>query len=157
MAKKATAKDARLILELYDLRREPEMRKARNYFVLQFNPQSVEDALKVVTAFGTDENRWLRQVVSYWEMAASLVLRGAVHEELFLDSNGEMFFVFAKVRPFLAGIRKAMEMPEFLGHIEKLIQRSAESRRKLKTFEERIAKFAKMRAAAETGKREYGT
>lgn len=157
MAKKATAKDARLILELYDLRREAEMRKARNYFVLQFNPQSTEDAMKVMTAFGTDENRWFRQVVSYWEMAASLVLRGTVHEELFLDSNGEMFFVFAKIKPFLAGIRKAFGSPEFLGQMEKLIHHSPESRKKLKTFEDRIAQFAKMRAAAETGKQKYGT
>jgi len=157
MAKKATAKDARLILELYDLRREAEMRKARNYFVLQFNPQSAEEAMKVITAFGTDENRWFRQVVSYWEMAASLVLRGTVHEELFLDSNGEMFFVYAKIKPFLAGIRKVMESPEFLGQMEKLIHHSAEGRKKIKLFEERIAKFAKMRAAAETGKQKYGT
>jgi hypothetical protein len=155
--KKATAKDARLILELYDLRREAEMRKARNYFVLQFNPQTSEDAMKVITAFGSDENRWLRQVISYWEMAASLVLRGTVHEELFLDSNGEMFFVYAKMKPFLAQVRKTFGSPEFLGQMEKLIHHSPESRKKLKAFEDRIAQFAKMRAAAETGKQKYGT
>jgi hypothetical protein len=81
-----------------------------------------------------------------------------VHEELFLDSNGEMFFVFAKLKPFLAGIRKAMESPEFLGQSEKLIHHSAESRKKLKLFEERFAKFAKMRAAsAAEGKQKFGT
>lgn len=155
--RKATAKDARLVLELYDLRREAEMRKARNFIAMQFNPQSVEEAMKVITAFGSDENRWFRQVVSYWEMAASLVLRGTVNEELFLDSNGEMFFIFAKIKPVLPGVRKAMNSPEFLGQMDKLIHRTAESRKKLKLFEERIAQFAKMRAAAETGKREYGT
>ena len=155
--KKATAKDARLILELYDLRREAEMRKARNYVAMQFNPQSVEEAMKVMTAFGTDENRWMRQVVSYWEMAASLVLRGTINEELFLDSNGEMLFIYAKLKPVLPGLRKAMNSPEFLGQMEKLIHRTAESRKRLKLFEERIAQFAKMRAASETGKREYGT
>ena len=155
--KKATAKDAKLILELYDLRREAEMRKARNYVAMQFNPQSVEEAMKVMTAFGTDENRWMRQVVSYWEMAASLVLRGTINEELFLDSNGEMLFIYAKLKPVLPGLRKAMNSPEFLGQMEKLIHRTAESRKRLKLFEERIAQFAKMRAASETGKREYGT
>ena len=155
--RKANAKDARLVLQLYDLRREEEMRKARNFVAMQFNPQSVEEAMKVMTAFGTDENRWFRQVVSYWEMAASLVLRGTIDEGLFFDSNGEMFFIYAKIKPVLPGLRKAMNSPEFLGQMEKLIHRTAEGRRKLKVFEERIAQFAKMRAAATTGKREYGT
>jgi hypothetical protein len=155
--KKASAADAQLILQLYDLRREAEMRKARNFYALQFNPQSFEDVVKVVGAFGSDENRWFRQVVSYWEMAASLVLRGAVNEELFLDSNGEMFFVFYKIKPYLAELRKKFNSPEFLGHMDKLIHRSAENRKRLKIMEERMAQFAKMRAASETGKREYGT
>ena len=158
MAKrKANATDAQLILQLYDLRREAEMRKARNFYGIQFNPQSVEEAMKVMAAFGSDENRWLRQVVSYWEMAASLVLRGTINEELFLDSNGEIFFVYGKIKPFLPGLRKAMNAPEFLGHMEKLIHRSAEGRKRLKDMEQRMAQFAKMRATAETGKREYGT
>ena len=158
MAKKATAKDARVVLEFYDLRREAEMRKARNFYALQFNPQSFDDVMKVVAGFGSDENRWFRQLVTYWEMGASLVLRGAVHEELFLDNAGEMFFVYAKIKPFLPQIRKQFNSPEFLGHMDKLIHRSAENRKKLKVFEERIAQFAKMRAAAaKEGKREYGT
>jgi len=156
--KKATAKDARLILELYDLRREAEMRKARNYVAMQFNPQSVDEAMKVMTAFGSDENRWMRQALSYWEMAASLVLRGTINEELFLDCNGEMFFIYAKLKPVLPGLRKAMNSPEFLGQTEKLLHRTAESRKKLKLFEERIAMFTKMRAAAAgEGKQKYGT
>lgn len=155
--RKATAKDARLILQLYDLRREAEMRKARNFYTLQFNPQSFDDVVKVVGAFGSDENRWFRQIVSYWEMAASLVLRGALHEELFLDSSGEMFFVFYKIKPFLPQLRKQFNSPEFLGHMDKLIHHSAENRKRLKIMEERMAQFNKMRAASETGKQKYGT
>ena len=155
--RKANATDAQLILQLYDLRREAEMRKARNFYGIQFNPQSIEDVMKVVSAFGSDENRWLRQVVSYWEMAASLVLRGTINEELFLDSNGEMFFVYGRIKPFLPGLRKAMNSPDFLGHMDKLINRSAEGRKRLKDMEQRLAQFAKMRAASTTEKREYGT
>ena len=156
--KKATAKDARLILELYDLRREAEMRKARNYVAMQFNPQSVDEAMKVMTAFGSDENRWMRQALSYWEMAASLVLRGAIKEGLILDCNSEMVFIYAKLKPVLPGLRKAMNSPEFLGQTENLLHRTAESRKKLKLFEERIAMFTKMRAAAAgEGKQKYGT
>ena len=155
--KNASAKDAQVVLRFYDLRREAEMRKARNFYALQFSPQSIDDVVKVVGAFGSDENRWFRQLVSYWEMGASLVLRGAVHEELFMDSAGEMFFVFSKIKPFLGELRKKFDSPEFLGHMDKLIHRSAENRKRLKIFEERIAMFTKMRAAATSEKQKYGT
>ncbi|HLB90972.1 MAG TPA: hypothetical protein VJK27_01450, partial [Terriglobales bacterium] len=74
MAKKATAQDAEVILKLYDLRREAEMRKARHWFVAEFWPESADDFLKVANAFPSQENSWIRQVGSYWDMAASLVL-----------------------------------------------------------------------------------
>ena len=108
---------------------------------------------------------WLREPrtvavspLSGLAMAASLVLRGTINEELFLDCNGEMFFIYAKLKPVLPGLRKAMNSPEFLGQTEKLLHRTAESRKKLKLFEERIAMFTKMRAAAAgEGKQKYGT
>ena len=64
MAKKATAHDAQLILKLYDLRREAEMRKARNWFTVEFWPQSADDLIKVASAFPSQENAWIRQVES---------------------------------------------------------------------------------------------
>ena len=46
MAKKPTAADAELILRLYDLRREAELRKARTWGLIQFWPESADDYLK---------------------------------------------------------------------------------------------------------------
>ena len=83
MPKKVTHADAQLILQLYDLRREAEMRKARNWVATQFWPQSAADYIKVASAVGTPENAWLRQVTSYWDMVAAFVLHGALNEELF--------------------------------------------------------------------------
>ena len=51
MAKKATAQDAELIMKLYDLRREAEMRKARNWFAVDFWPQSAAELIKIAGAF----------------------------------------------------------------------------------------------------------
>ena len=97
MSKKATASDAQLILQLYDLRREAEMRKARSWWLGEFWPQSDDDYTKVAGAMGSQENNWLRQVIGYWSMAASFVLHGALNEDLFLQPavSGEMYFVFA--------------------------------------------------------------
>ena len=77
MAKKATAHDAELVLKLYDLRREAEMRKARSWFGAEFWPQSAADILKVASAFPSQENAWLRQVASYWDMVAPRAARHA--------------------------------------------------------------------------------
>src|SRR2546425_2609256 len=85
MAKKPTADDARLILELYDLRREPELRKARQWWLMTFWPKNADDFVKVATAMGSEENNWLRQVGSYWGIAVSFVLNGVVSEKLFFQ------------------------------------------------------------------------
>ena len=141
MAKKATAHDAQLILKLYDLRREAEMRKARNWFTVEFWPQSADDLIKVASAFPSQENAWIRQVGGYWDMAASLVLHGALNEELFLQPGccGEMFFIFAKVKPFLAELRKKMNNPRMFANIEKLINSTKQGRDWLKYVEGQVA------------------
>ncbi len=129
-AVKATAADADVILKFYDLRREQVMRKARKFFGA-FQPQSVDDVLKVMNDFGSEENAYFRQVIAYWEMGASLVLRGALHEELFLDNAGEMFFIVAKFAPYLDQLREAIGMPLLLAKCEELINRTSESRERL--------------------------
>ena len=133
MAKKATAHDAELVLKLYDLRREAEMRKARSWFGAEFWPQSAADLLKVANAFPSQENAWLRQVASYWDMAASLVLRGALNEELFLEPgcSGEMFFIFAKIYPYLKELRETTNNPEAFLNIEKVATGSKAARKRL--------------------------
>jgi hypothetical protein len=138
MAKKATAHDAQLILKLYDLRREAEMRKARNWFTVEFWPQSADDFVKVANAFPSQENAWMRQVAGYWDMAASLVLHGALNEELFVHPgiSGEMFFIFAKIHPFLKEIREKMNNPDMFSTIEKVATGSKTARKRL----ERVSK-----------------
>src|SRR6266852_9039297 len=85
MAKKATPKDAELIMQLYDLRREPEMRKARHWWLAEFWPDSADDFIKIASTLGTQENNWLRQVGGYWAMAAAFVSSGALNVDLFLQ------------------------------------------------------------------------
>src|SRR3984893_8775898 len=102
MPKKPTVDDARLILELYNLRREPEMRKARQWWLATFWPKDADHFMKVAAAFGSEENKWLRQVGSYWGIATSFLLNGVVSEKLFFETEfwWELYFMFAKVRPF---------------------------------------------------------
>jgi hypothetical protein len=141
MSTNATPADAELILKLYDLRREPEMRKARNWWLVNFWPENVDDFAKIGMSLGTQENNWLRQVGGYWEMAASLVLHGALNEDLFLEGSfsGEMFFIFAKVHPFLTELREKFQNPNMMGNIEKVINRSEKGRNTFKMIADRVA------------------
>lgn len=140
MAKKATAADAQLIMQLYDLRREAEMRKARSWWFTAFWPSTADDFMKIAFASGSQENNWLRQVSGYWSMAASFVLQGALNGELFLQPSvsGEMFIVFAKVYPFLKELREKAGDPHMFSAIEKVINSSKFGRERLKFMIKRV-------------------
>lgn len=149
MPKKATPKDAELIMQLYDLRREPEMRKARDWWLVKFWPMRPEDFTQHAFAMGTPENNWIRQVGSYWSMASSFVLSGALNADLFLQPaiSGEMFFVFAKVHPFLKELREQVGDPQLFMNIEKAINSTQFGRDRLKFVLARVsAAKAKMSA-----------
>jgi len=142
--------EAGLILKLYELRREEKMRKARNWYFQEFNPQTIAD---VQNAMYGENSAYLRMVTSYWDMAAALVNNGAISMELFNDSNGEHIGVFAKVEPLLDEIRATFG-GRFFASMEKLVdatpdgrKRTAASREQMKAiraqFEARMAKSAK--------------
>jgi hypothetical protein len=147
MAKKATAQDAHLVLKLYDLRREAEMRKARTWATVEFWPKDADEFIKVVNSFPSQENAWMRQVGGYWDMAASLVLHGALNEDLFLQPgcSGEMFFFFAKIYPFLQEFREKTNNPDAFANIEKLATGSKTARKRL----DRLVTMFKQRRKAQ--------
>jgi hypothetical protein len=140
MPKKPTATDAQLILQLYDLRREPEMRKARHWWGAEFFPQSADDFLKVVWTFPSQENNWLRQVSGYWNIVASFVLQGVLNEELFLQPgfSGELFLIYAKIHPYVKELRKKLDDPEFFRTIEQVVTRTKWGRNRLEFMMKRV-------------------
>ena len=136
MPKKATAEDAQIVMQLYDLRRESEMRKARHWFA-GFWPRSADDVVAVISAVNSQENAWFRQVSGYWDMAASFVLRDLLDEELFVDCGGEMWFVLSKLYPFLKDIREIAKIPTYFARVEKVATRTKEGRERLELMLER--------------------
>jgi hypothetical protein len=142
---KATPTDAELILRLYDLRREEVMRKARNWFGGEFWPDSFEEVQSLLMDYTKQENAYFRQVTSYWEMACSLVLRGALDSGLFHDNGGEGAFVYCKVKPFIQQMRAAMNAPEFLAQMERLFEGTPEWRERVKRMNDNLAHFNEMR------------
>jgi hypothetical protein len=116
----ASAADAELILKLYELRQEETLRKARRFLVFDFNPKTVEDLRVVSRDTKSEHNPSWRQAISYWEMAASLILRGALDADLFLDSSLEGILLYAKFHHFHAETEKQSGNP-FMGRTAELI------------------------------------
>ncbi len=109
---------ARLILKLFELRRESALREARAWFLAEFNPRDFDEFLAIVSG---PRNASYRMVLGYWDMAASLVTAGAIDGEMFRAANPEMVSTFAKVEPFLARLREVSGIPEFLRHVEAVV------------------------------------
>jgi hypothetical protein len=149
MAKKPTVADAELILKLYDLRREAEMRKARHWWAMDFFPQNADDFLKVAWAMGTQENNWLRQVGGYWGIVTSFVLAGVLNEELFLQPgfSGELFIIYAKIHPFVKDLRVKLNDPEAFLNLEKAVTRTKWGRNRLQFMMKRVETMREKRKA----------
>jgi hypothetical protein len=112
--------DVMAILKLYELRRDEKMREARLWLFTEFSPQSAMDIIALFRG-GAHASAKFRMITSYWDMAASFVLNGAIDEKLFLDANTEHVFVYAKVQPFLAEVRQLFGEPDYLHNLEKLV------------------------------------
>jgi hypothetical protein len=125
--------EANLILRLYELRREETMRKARDWYFREFNPESMDD---VNNALFGEHSGQLRMIMTYWDMAAALVNHGAISIDLFNDTNGEHIGVFSKVEPLLPEIRTGFG-PQFLANLEKLIDATPGGRERVAMMRER--------------------
>src|SRR5450631_1397807 len=132
-----THHDAELILKLYDLRREPVMREARAFYANL--PPTEEAFLSVVANPASKENSYIRQVLGYWEMAASFVIHGTLNANLAFDTFQEMYFVYAKLKPCLGTLREKTNSPDFLINMEKLVEGTQESRERVVRVQARIA------------------
>jgi hypothetical protein len=122
--------EANLILRLYEMRRDEEFRKARQWFDTEFNPQSAEDVLALMRG-SFAQSAYFRMVLTYWEMVAALVSHGALDAGLVHKTNVEHLRYFAKIEPYLAELRKAFGA-DFLPELEKLARSAPEFEKRLK-------------------------
>lgn len=118
----ATHEQVNLMLKLYDLRREPKLREARDWYFQNFNIKSAEDVMKIAP-FGSKENTYMRMVMSYWDMVAGIANRGLVDEELFFESTGEQWGVWEKIKPAVGTFRAMFSNPKFLSNLEEHCKR----------------------------------
>jgi len=121
----ATYQDAELIMKLYDMRREERLRAARAWFMANVNVKSAAEMMEKFPP-GSDHNAYFRMVIGYWDMAASFVARGVVHEELFFENSTEMLAVWVRSRGFIEDFRKMRNNPLFFLNLEKAAMKQIE-------------------------------
>jgi hypothetical protein len=114
--------EVNLMLRLYELRRDPRLRQARTWFVENFHPGNAEEMMQKFPQ-GSEENTFVRMVVSYWDMAASIVNRGMINDELFFESNGEIWIVWDRIRDIVPTWRTAFKNPILFHNLEETCKR----------------------------------
>ena len=134
------------IMRLYELRREPLLREAREWFD-SFYADSFQD---VVDVFSGEDDRYFRMALTYWDMAASFVIHGAIDEQMFTEIVGEHITVYAKVEPFIEEFRGLLKNPTALANLEKLALRTPNAGEVMANIRERAKEKQTQKAAAVT-------
>lgn len=147
-----THEQANLLLRLYELRRDPRMREARDWFTTDFSALTLDELFKKYPP-GSKENASYRMVVSYWDMCAGIVNRGLIDDEFFFENSGEVWIVWDKVKELAVSQRKAMGNPTILTNLLQLGERFEAWREKTapgfnEQMRERFRQFAEARAKA---------
>jgi hypothetical protein len=122
MARKPpTHEQAQLHLQVYEMRREPRLREARDWFFKNYFADTIDDAMRIA-APGTEAGTFVMMVFSYWEQACALLNYGLLHEDLFFETNGEFYSVWDRVKSHVQQGRERFVNKQFLAHLERAAQ-----------------------------------
>jgi hypothetical protein len=146
------AESATLLLKLYELRTEAKLRDARAWFAFEFHPTSTKEVLATWLGPGAQSAPY-RMATTYWDMAASLVLQGAIEVGMFNAANTEHIALFAKLRPFLTEIRAATGYPDYLLNVERVVMSMPDAESRIAIFRRYLDRQATY-AAEGSGARE---
>jgi hypothetical protein len=122
MDSKPTHEQARLQLQLFEERREPRIRQARDWYFRNYHPETLEDTMRVA-APGSEGQQFAMMVLTYWEQACAMLNYGLLHEDLFFETNGEFFGVWEAAKTIVPKFREMFKNPHFLENLEKASKR----------------------------------
>jgi len=86
----------------------------------QFQPHSADEFIDAIRK-GDQQTSHILQVLGYSDMLCAFVLHGALTEALVYDTCQEMYFQWAKIRPYVKTFRREMNLPEWMQSIEKVV------------------------------------
>ena len=106
------------------------------------------------TMMNPEVGAYARMVISYWDMAATMVVQGAIDADLFNETAGEHIMVFAKIQPILEELRARFQNPDALKNLEKVIMDMPDGAERVKKNQEFMKMIREQMAAAQGGKAE---
>lgn len=101
------------------------MREARSWFVANFKPKTMAE-LQELCPPGSENNARMRMVITYWDMASSLVASGILNPELFFVNNRECLLVWLRVSRVIPEMRAAYKEPMFWKNLESVADQFTE-------------------------------
>src|SRR3954451_3968893 len=122
MATKPTFEQAQLHLQLFEMRREPRLRQARDWFFQSYFPNNFEEAMRIAPP-GSEHGTFVMMVFSYWEQACAFLNYGLIHEDLFFETSGEFYGVWERIKPGIQDGRKQFSNQLFLANVEQAANR----------------------------------
>lgn len=122
MDSKPTHEQAQLQLQLFEERREPRIRQARDWYFRNYQPETLEDTMRVAPP-GSEGQQFAMMVLTYWEQACAMLNYGLLHEDLFFETNGEFFGVWEGAKVIVPKFREMFKNPHFLENLEKAANR----------------------------------
>jgi len=148
--------DAELLLRLYDLRRESKLRQARDWFMREFRASSNEELEKRFLDH-PEESAFFRMVLSYWDMAASIVNHGLINEGFFFENTGEFWVVWMKVKHLAPQVRESRKYPLAWKNLETLADKfekwmATQAPEALDALRARVLKLGEEPASSSTAK-----
>ena len=118
--RRPTHADAELLLHLYEIRRNPELRRARQWFLTEFKPGAWSE-IRARYLSHSEEDRWFRMTISYWEMVGTLIAQGVLHPDLFFDHTGEDIVTWERCKSWIADARADIR-PTYLHRFERMVE-----------------------------------
>jgi hypothetical protein len=119
---KLDPQNAQLLLQIYDLRREEKLRRAREWMLGNFWAETL-DEFNALCPPGTQENAYYRQATTYWETVALIVNKGMLDEDLYFESTNESLFTWMRVKKVVLEMRTQRKNPLILRNLETLSEK----------------------------------
>jgi DNA-binding transcriptional MerR regulator len=117
-----TNEQVNLMLRLYEDRREQRLREAREWYAANFHVKNQEEMMRLCPP-GSQANTYMRMVLGYWEMLASIVNRGLIDEDLFFENSGEQWAVWEQMKPVIGEVRAMFKSPKVFANLEEHVRR----------------------------------
>ena len=122
MDSKPTYEQGQLQLQIFEQRREPRLRQARDWFWANAFAETIDEALRIAP-MGTEAGTNFMMVIGYWDQACAYLNHGLLHEELFFETTGEFYGVYNRIKPVLKEGRERFHNKLFAFNIEKAATR----------------------------------